>query len=91
MVDVCFADRTFSNVDNMVKNYRYVNILYFFFRLFFFGESDITQDFIKVISSLLFTQAKCFKIISADPKDSVVKDNISLKSSISKEIVYLVS
>jgi len=48
LVDFCFADRSFSNVDNVIKSFRMGGLMYFFYKIFWFGNSDTAENYLKV-------------------------------------------
>ena len=77
-MDFLVADRTFSSMENIIKNFKFGGILHFFYKLLLFDNSENTENFIK---------ANVPKIILCDPQDNLVVELSSLKSSISNKYV----
>lgn len=74
LVDFIFADRTFSNLDN-VPIYSLGAWAKWSMKFFtFWKDVDATRDYI---------YANCYKVIAQDPSDEVINDNASLKTGIS--------
>jgi len=48
LVSTCFADRTFSRIDDIIKDYPVGNVLSFFYKLLFFNSSYNVDNFIQV-------------------------------------------
>jgi len=78
LVDFLFADRTFSQLDEVP---RYSMGTWAKYGMKFFTgwwDTDITRDYI-------FTS--CYKVIAADPNDEIVDERASLKSGVAEQIV----
>ena len=74
------ADRTFGSVLDFLNSFKYLNkILYYLAIILRIPFIDNTKNFL---------EANCKKVILNDPEDTTVIDIISLKSSISKKIIY---
>jgi len=74
LVDFCIADRTFSCIENILKNFKCGTLLSVLYKLFWFYKSDNTENFLK---------ANMPKLALCDPNDSIVVEFSSLKSSLS--------
>ena len=61
-------------MENILKNYRFGNFIAILYKIFWFYKSDNTENFFK---------ANISKIILCDPRDVIVNDFSSLKSSMS--------
>ena len=72
-LDFLFADRTFSNL-NDIALFNFGKIAYWVFRFLNSNNSDSVYDYLN---------ANCYKVVSADPGDSMINDLASLKSGIS--------
>lgn len=80
MVDYMFADRAFSNLED-VPIYSYGLWSKYSMRLFTMWENkECTQDYIF---------ANCYKVLAADPNDEIINDNVSLKTGVSLKIVRI--
>ena len=81
-INLIIADRTFGTVQEYLESFisKSLNkIIYYLAKILFIPFIHNTNNFIG---------AKCKKIILSDPSDSTINDNISLKTSISKKIIY---
>jgi len=48
LVDFCFSDRSFSSIDTVISNFKYGKILHFFYKLFWYGNSETSDNYLKV-------------------------------------------
>lgn len=78
LVDLCFADRTFSCINNIIRTLSFGRLLDIFYKFLYFKESENVDRFMK---------SKAFKIISSDPRDIIVSDLASLKSGIAEKLI----
>ena len=78
-INLLIADRTFGSVKDILNNFPFGNIVYYFAKIIFITFVDNTKNFM---------QANCKKILMNDAEDRTIIDPISLKTSISKEIIY---
>ena len=79
-IKLLIADRTFGSVMDFINSFRYINkIFYYLGKILRISFVDNTKNYM---------EAKCKKIIMNDPDDTTVFDTVSLKSSISKRIIY---
>ena len=69
-VDFLFADRTFTSLDS-VSHYNFGQLAQFFYKLLTCWDTDSATDYL---------YADCYKVISADPNDTMINDLASLKS-----------
>ena len=79
-IKLLIADRTFGSVLDFLNSFRYINKGLFYLAII------LRVPLIDNASN--FMDAKCKKIILNDPEDTTVIDAISLKTSISKRIIY---
>ena len=78
-IDLLIADRTFGSVKDILNNFPCGKIIYYFAKIIFITFVDNTNNFMKV---------NCKKILMNDAEDRTIIDPISLKTSISKQIIY---
>ena len=79
-VDLLIADRTFGSVQDFLDAFRFGSkILYYLAKLLLIPFVNNTQNFMR---------ANCKKILLNDPEDTTIIDNVCLKTSISKKIIY---
>lgn len=71
-IEFVFADRTFSSIEEVALN-NFGWVAYWVFKLFTKPIGSVADDFIS---------AKCYKILSADPFDTMITDFASLKSGV---------
>ena len=76
LVNVCFADRTFSSFDDLVSEYKFGFLIKYLFKFFFI--TVLTENFL---------ESKGYKIISSDSEDDMIKDNASIKTGISNLVI----
>ena len=81
-IDLLVSDRNFTNLGNIAQAYSCGSLLKFFCKLFWVDRysNDINYMYPK--------NNACVKIILCDPLDEVVLNNGSIKSSISRYILY---
>lgn len=77
-MDFLIADRTFSSLENVMKNFKFGGILKFFYKFLLFENSENSGNYLL---------ANLPKILLCDPMDGLVMDFSSLKSDISKKYV----
>lgn len=73
-----FADRTFASLSEAA--------LYNFGKLAYFGLKIAGAEDINTSSH--FLEAKCYKVLSCDPWDNMIKDLGSLKNGVSRGLIY---
>lgn len=73
-----FADRTFSSLSEAAF-YNFGKLAYYGFRL------SCSED---INSSTHFLSTKCYKVLSSDFNDSMIKDMASLKSGVARNLLY---
>ncbi len=74
-MDFLIADRTFSSIDNVVKNIEiFGGILNKIYKMFLFENSENTKNYLL---------SKMPKLLLYDPNDEIIKDFSSIKSDIS--------
>jgi hypothetical protein len=78
LVDLLIADRTFSSINDIVKNFTFGRFLSYFYKGLFFTSSKNVDNYLK---------SNCLKILISDPLDTIVKDSASLKTGIAKKII----
>ena len=78
-INLLISDRTFGSVKVILGNFPLEKIAYYFAKILFITFIDNTQNFM---------QANCRKILMNDAEDRTIIDPISLKTSISKQIIY---
>ena len=79
MINVCFADRTFSSFHDMILDFKCGKLLKFMIKfMFFIKNTENTQDYI---------DSRAYKIISNDVTDDIIKDNSSIKTGVSKNLI----
>ncbi len=77
LVKLCYIDRGFSSIDEIVKS-KFNSTVYTIYKALFIP---------KVKNVLNFVKANCPKILSCDCDDEIIPNEASLKSGISNEIV----
>ena len=85
LVSTCFADRTFSSIEDIIIHYPLGNILVVFYKILLFENSNNVKNFILVNYYLIQTRAA--KILSCDPSDSIVIDSASLKTGVANSLI----
>ena len=79
-IDLIIADRTFGSVQDFLDSFPFGNtILYYLAKLLLIPFVNNTKNFMG---------ANCKKILLNDPEDTTIIDNVCLKTSISKKIIY---
>ena len=79
-IDLLIADRTFGSVQGFLDSFSYGNkILYYLAKILLIPFVNNTNNFMR---------ANCKKILLNDPEDTTINDNFSLKTSISKKIIF---
>ena len=81
-VNLIIADRTFGTAQEFIESFisKSLNkIIYYLAKILFIPLINNTKNFIG---------AECKKIILSDPSDTTIIDNVSLKTSISKKLIY---
>jgi hypothetical protein len=76
-VDFLFADRTFCSL-NSVSNYNFGRLAQYLYTYLTWWHTDSAQDFL---------YADCYKVISADPNDTMINDLASLKSGVAVKLL----
>ena len=79
-IKLLIADRTFGSVEDFLNSFKFLN------KFLFYLAKILRITFINNAKN--FMEAKCNKIILNDPEDTTIIDTISLKTSISKKIIY---
>ena len=81
-INLLIADRTFGTAQEFLESFlskSLYKILYYLAKILFIPLVNNTRNFMG---------AKCKKMILSDPCDITILDNISLKTSISKKLIY---
>ena len=79
-IKLLIADRTFGSVMDFINSFKYGN------KVLFYLAKILRIPFID--NARNFMDAKCVKILLNDPQDTTVIDPISLKTSISRRLIY---
>lgn len=77
-IDLLISDRNFASLDLIANAYSLGNILYYTYKILLFPSSTTIKDYF---------DAKCYKVIMNDPKDTIVKESASIKTAASRYIV----
>ena len=79
--DVCLliADRTFSSTSEILEQFYLGKYIGYLGKLLFITFVDNSNNYLS---------AKCKKIILNDVQDQIIKDSMSLKSSVCKKMIY---
>ena len=78
-INLLIADRTFSSTREVLEQLYLGKYLIYFGKILFITFVDNTSN---------YSSAKCNKIMLNDVQDQIIIDNISLKSSFTKHIIY---
>ena len=79
-INLIIADRTFGSVEDIINTFPFgQKVLYFLAKILWFPLVDNTKNFMN---------GNCKKILLNDPEDKTIIDTFSLKTSISKKIIY---
>lgn len=81
-INLIIADRTFGTAQEFLESIiskSFNKIMYYLAKILFIPLINNTKNFIG---------AKCKKIILSDPSDTTIIDNTSLKTSISKKLIF---
>ena len=79
-IDLLIADRTFGSVQGFLESFSVGNkILYYLAKILLIPFVNNTNNFMR---------ANCKKILLQDPEDTTINDNFSLKTAISKKIIF---
>ena len=79
-INLIIADRTFGSVQDILKSFPFgYKVLYYFAKILCFSFVDNTNNFMT---------SNCKKILLNDPEDKTIIDTFSLKTAISKKIIY---
>ena len=76
-ISLLVSDRNFGAMDLIANALPFGNILYCLYKMLILPSSTTVNDFIN---------AKCYKIVLNDPKDTIVKESSSIKTTVSKYI-----
>ena len=76
-VDFLFADRTFASLES-VAHFNFGRVAHTLYRLLTWWNTDSAEDY-------LF--ADCYKVISADPNDTMINDMAALKSGVAVKLL----
>ena len=80
IINLIIADRTFGSVEDIINTFPFgQKVLYFLAKILWFPFVDNTKNFMN---------GNCKKILLNDPEDKTIIDTFSLKTSISKKIIY---
>ena len=79
-IKLLIADRTFGSVMDFINSFKYIN------KIFYYLGKILRISFVDNAKN--YMEAKCKKIIMNDPDDTTVIDIVSLKTSVSKRIIY---
>jgi hypothetical protein len=82
LTHLIIADRTFSEIDEIVNTHYFGKILTFLYKAFLFPKSNNVESILNSNNT---------KIIIYDPLDPVVKDAASLKTGISYKVLKMLS
>lgn len=77
-VEFAFIDRGFCSINEIIKTFKFGNMFELVYRVLRFKDCSNVLNYIK---------SNCFKLISCDPDDYIIKDIASLKSGISRDIM----
>jgi hypothetical protein len=80
IINLIIADRTFGSVQDIINTFPFgQKVLYYLAKILWFPFVDNTTNFMN---------GNCKKILLNDPEDKTIIDTFSLKTSISKKIIY---
>lgn len=77
-IDLLISDRNFASLDLIANALQFGNILYYTYKLLVFPSSSTINDYF---------DAKCYKVILNDPKDTIVRESASIKTVASRYII----
>lgn len=81
-VDLLVSDRNFSNIEYIAKSYQTFGCLAFIiYKLLCMNSTYTIENYMNVLNK------KCYKILLCDPDDSIINNNGSVKSGISRYII----
>ena len=80
-VDLLISDRNFCDINRLANNLYFGRILKFLLKNMFIGDTDNIQNFCD------FNSYKTYKIIIYSPVDSLIYNDASIKSGISRYII----
>lgn len=78
-ISLLIADRTFGSFKGILDQFYFGKYSFYLSKIFFINMIDNTSNYLS---------AKCNKIILNDVQDTIIIDSISLKSEISKQIIF---
>lgn len=85
LISTCFADRTFSCIEDIIKDYPFGKVAAFLYKLLLFSSSNNVDNYIQV--NFQSNKSKAAKLLSCDPSDAIIKDSASLKTGVAKCIL----
>ena len=81
-VDLLVSDRNFSNIEYIAKSYQtFGYIAFILYKLLCMNSTYTIENYMNVLNK------KCYKILLCDPDDSIINNNGSVKSGISRYII----